>query len=70
MEMERPNTVWARDHCGYSNWYDDTYCARLIGGVAVQNKPEFWCHLLATSFVVGFILGYAVAAYVAVTLSK
>jgi hypothetical protein len=36
----------------------------------VQNKPEFWCHLLATSFVVGFILGYAVAAYVAVMLER
>ena len=36
----------------------------------MQNKPEFWCRLLVISFVVGFVLGYAVAAYIAITLFR
>ena len=70
MEMERPNTVWTR--CGGRNCVGDFGACRvkLKGGVVVQNKPEFWYHLLATSFVVGFVLGYGVTTYVAITLGR
>lgn len=40
------------------------------GGVVVQNRLEFWCRLLAISFTVGFVLGYGVTAYVAITLFR
>lgn len=34
----------------------------------MQNEPEFWCRLLAISFVVGYVFGYGVAVHVAVML--
>ena len=49
MEMGGLDPVWTGYHCGYCNWYDGTHCTRVKGDVVVQNKPEFWCHLLAVS---------------------
>lgn len=39
-------------------------------GIVVQNESEFWYRLLAISFAVGFVLGYSVAVYIAVTLGR
>lgn len=36
----------------------------------MQNKSEFWYRLIAISFAVGYVLGYGVAMYVAVTLGR
>jgi hypothetical protein len=70
VEMERSNPVWTGRYSWFSAGHDDTACVGLKGGVVVQDKSEFWCHLLAISFIVGFILGYGVAAYVAVMLGR
>lgn len=70
MEMGGLDPVWTGHHCGHCNWHDDTHCAGLTGGVVVQNKPEFWYRLLVISFLVGFVLGYGVAVYVAVMLER
>lgn len=70
MEMEGLNSVWT----GCSGWrsvgFFGSCCVGLKGGVVVQNGSEFWYRLLAISFVAGFVLGYGVAAYIAVTLGK
>lgn len=34
----------------------------------MQNGSEFWYRLLVIGFAVGFVLGYSVAVYIAVTL--
>lgn len=36
----------------------------------MQNRSEFWYRLLVVSFVAGFVLGYGVAVYVAITLFR
>lgn len=70
MEMERPHPVWT----GYSGWYSVGFfgscCVGLKRGVVVQNGSGFWYRLLAISFAVGYVLGYGVAMYVAVTLGR
>lgn len=70
MEMGGLDPVWT----GYSGWYSIGFfgscCVGLKGGVVVQNGPEFWCRLLVISFVAGFVLGYGVAVYVAITLFR
>ena len=36
----------------------------------MRNRPGFWYRLLVISFVVGFVLGYGVAAYIAAMLER
>ena len=70
MEMGGLDPVWT----GCSGWHSvrvfGSCCDGLKGGVVVQNKPEFWYRLLVISFVAGFVLGYGVAVYVAITLFR
>lgn len=70
MEMGGLDPVWTGCSGRHSVGFYGNYCAGMIGGVIVQNRSEFWCHLLVASFAVGFVLGYGVAAYITITLSK
>ena len=70
MEMGGLDPVWT----GCGGWHSvggfGACRVKLKGGIVVQNGSEFRCRLLVISFAVGFVLGYGVAVYVAITLFR